>query len=64
MDTFLLITAILFEKAIILGTENDCLSYTSGGPLSPDGSGAMYSLFPFCILQRTVIQFCISHVWA
>lgn len=51
-----LIAAILFEKAIILGAENDCLSYTtSGGPLSPDANnGAMYSLFPFCILQRTV----------
>ncbi|ODN03670.1 Guanine nucleotide exchange factor subunit Rich [Orchesella cincta] len=44
---------ILFEKAIILGAENDCLSYTTGGPGSPDPYGAPSAIFPFCILQRT-----------
>lgn len=44
----------MFEKAIILGAENDCLSYTTGGPSSPDPYGAPSAIFPFCILQRTV----------
>jgi len=51
-----LIAAILFEKAIILGAENDCLSYTMGAAMSPDACGSPYALFPFCILQRTVIS--------
>jgi len=51
---FLSFPAILFEKAIILGAENDSLSYATGAPTSPDPFGAPNALFPFCILQRTV----------
>lgn len=49
------LSAILFEKAIILGAENDSLSYTTGN--TTDQYGAPNAIFPFCILQRTVMDF-------
>lgn len=46
MVLYLIISAILFEDAILLGAENDTLLYTTD-------TSTIFSL-PFCQVQRTV----------
>lgn len=44
--SYLIVSAILFEDAILLGAENDTLLYTSD-------TTSVFSL-PFCQIERTV----------
>jgi len=50
----------LFEKAIILGAENDSLSLT-WNPNETSSNGSI--MFPFCTLQRTVSKLLMLVMW-